>query len=198
MSTKNWKVFGALAAVVILVMGLLVAVQPGTVSASSLNSLADRGGRGGSGTGAAMGAVTVNPGSGLALTPLSAAEKDALNRAILEEYGALNLYQSVISQYGNVYPFSQIVRAEQQHVNVLIRQAVKYGLTAPANPGLSTPPAFATLSAACQAGAAAEIADAALYDELKLLVTHADLLQVFSNLQSASLTSHLPAFQACQ
>lgn len=43
----------------------------------------------------------------------------------------------------------------------------------------------------------AEIADAALYDELKLVTTHADLLRVYDRLQSASLNSHLPAFEAC-
>ena len=32
----------------------------------------------------------------------------------------------------------------------------------------------------------------------ELVVTHTDSLQVFNNLQSASLNSHLPAFQTCQ
>ena len=63
---------------------------------------------------------------------------------------------------------------------------------------MTTAPSFATLSAACQAGAAAEIADAALYDQLKPVVTHTDILQVFNNLQSASLNSHLPSFEACK
>jgi hypothetical protein len=194
MSTKILKVFGALAAVVILAMGLMAFTQPGTASAASQNR---QGGSGGS-RGYGVGTGTTNPGTGLALTPLSAAEKDALNQAILEEYGALNLYQSVIAQFGNVYPFSQIVRAEQQHVNALTRQATKYGVVVSANPGLTTVPAFQTLSDACRAGATAEIADAALYDDLKLVVIHTDILQVFNNLQSASLNSHLPAFQACQ
>jgi len=39
---------------------------------------------------------------------------------------------------------------------------------------------------------------AALYDELMPLTTHSDLLQVYTNLQNASLTQHLPAFEACQ
>ncbi len=38
----------------------------------------------------------------------------------------------------------------------------------------------------------AEIADAALYDELKLVTTHEDLIRVYNRLQSASLNSHLP------
>jgi hypothetical protein len=192
MSTKILKVFGALAAVVILALGLIVFVQPDSVSAAALDRQGGPGGRGGYGQGTGTGVT------GTVFTTLSTAEKDALNQAILEEYGALNLYQSVIAQFGNVYPFLQIVRAEQQHVNALTRQATKYGVTVPSNPGLTTVPNFNTLSDACKAGVAAEIADAALYDELKPLVTQSSLLQVFNNLQSASLNSHLPAFQTCQ
>lgn len=194
MSTKILKVFGALAAVAILALGIFAFSQPGPVFAAAL----ERGGPGGGRGGYSQSSAATNPGTGTALSPLSASEKDALNQAILEEYGALNLYDSAISQLGNVYPFSQIVRAEQQHINALIRQATKYGVTIPANPGMTTTPSFATLSEACQAGAAAEIADAALYDQLKPVVTHSDILQVFNNLQSASLNSHLPSFQACQ
>lgn len=194
MSTKILKVFGAITAVAILALGLMAFIQPGTVYAAPLarQGIPRGGGGDGQGTGPA------NPGSGIALTSLSASEKDAFNQVILEEYGALNLYQSVIAQFGNVYPFSQIAGAEQQHITALTRQAIKYGVAVPTNPGLSTVPSFASLSGACQAGVTAEIADAALYDELKPSVTHTDILQVFNNLQSASLKSHLPAFQTCQ
>jgi hypothetical protein len=120
-----------------------------------------------------------------------------LQEAIPEEYGALNLYQSVISQLGNVVPFSQIVQAEQQHMLALVRQADKYGVAVPDNPGLTSPVTFDTLAQACQAGVSAEIADARLYDSLKAITTHADLLNTYSNLQSASLNNHLPAFQTC-
>jgi len=132
-----------------------------------------------------------------AVTPLTSEEAAGLQNAILEEYGAINLYQSAIDQVGNIYPFSMVVRSEQQHVSALIRQAEKYGVAVPANPGLADAPIFASTAEACQAGVAAEIADAALYDELKLFTTHSDLLQVYSRLQSASLNSHLLAFQTC-
>jgi hypothetical protein len=194
MSKKILKVFGVITAVAILTLGLMAFIQPGTVSAAALARQGIPGGRGGNG----QGTRPANPGSGIALTPLSVGEKDALNQAILEEYGALNLYQSVIAQFGNVYPFSQIAAAEQQHIAALTRQAIKYGVAVPANPGLSSVPSFTSVSDACQAGVTAEIADAALYDELKPEVTHTDILQVFNNLQSASLNSHLPAFQTCQ
>ena len=69
----------------------------------------------------------------------------------------------------------------------------------PANPGLAPAPTFAGLTAACQTGVDAEIKDAKLYDTLKLQVDNADArsVQVFANLQAASLNSHLPAFEAC-
>ena len=139
---------------------LLVAFIPtASVSAEGLTGRGGPGGTQGQGLGSGM------AGTGLALTPLTAHEAADLQDAILEEYGALNLYNAVIAQFGSVAPFSQIALSEQMHVNALVRQATKYGVSIPANPGL-TAPKFATLEAACQAGVAAEIADAALYDEL--------------------------------
>ncbi|MHC1785259.1 MAG: DUF2202 domain-containing protein [Anaerolineaceae bacterium] len=193
MVTKTRKIFGVIAAIAILLSGMIAFSQPDAVYASSLEGKGGPGGGGGAGVGIGTGL----PGTGTALNPLSDAEKNALNEAILEEYGALNLYNSVVDQLGDVIPFSQIARSEQQHATILIRLAEKYGLTAPANPGLVNPPTFTTLASACQAGVDAEIADADLYDALAPDVTHTDILQVFNNLQSASLNSHLPAFEAC-
>ena len=186
------KGIGILMGAVVLAASLLVMVQPGVVSASTL----ERGGPGGRG-GYGPGNGGTVPDTGQALTPLSQAERDALKKAVLEEYGALNLYQNVIDQFGNVYPFSQIVLSEQQHINALVRQATKYGVEVPSNPGLAEASSFTSLTEACQAGVDAETADAALYDELKPDVVHTDILRVFDNLQSASLDIHLPAFEAC-
>ena len=181
----------ALIVAVLAGLGAALFMPAGTVAAASDARRGTPGGWGGSssaGTGFATGA---------ALTPLSDAEAEALQYAILEEYGAFNLYTAVNAQFGSTIPFSYIVRSEQQHINALVRQAQKYGIEVPENPGLTTPPVFASLTEACQAGVDAEIADAALYDELKLVTTHADLLQVYDRLQKASLESHLPAFQLC-
>jgi hypothetical protein len=153
MTIKNmFRIFSVIA---ILAMGMLFVTQTSIVSAAA-DTRGGPGGRGGNGQGISQ------PGTGSALSPLSTAEATALQEAILEEYGAFNLYHSAIVQVGNVYPFSQIVRAEQQHINALMRQADTYGVTVPANPGLATQPAYNTLAQACQAGVDAEIADAAL------------------------------------
>jgi hypothetical protein len=170
---------GAIAAIVLgASMALPSAAQSETAAVAAY-------GRGGNG-----GAVRTT-----AVTPLTEAEKDALQRAILEEYGARDLYQAVIDDFGSVYPFDRIVRSEQQHASALIRQAEKYGVDIP-DPAVVEAD-FDSLAEACQAGVAAEIADAALYDELMKVTTHTDLLQVYQNLQAASLKSHLPAFQTC-
>ncbi len=82
-------------------------------------------------------------------------------------------------------------------MNALARLFAKYGLPVPANPGLASTPTWNSVAAACQTGVEIENADAALYDELKPSVDNADILQVFANLQKASLQSHLLAFEAC-
>ena len=128
--------------------------------------------------------------------PLSSAEQDVLVRAIQEEQNARALYQAVIDQFGSVLPFSTIVRSEAQHLTALTNLAQKYGVSVPEPIDLG-PTNFTSLSEACQAGVDAEIADAALYDELSPLVTRTDILRVFANLQQASLNSHLPVFEAC-
>ena len=197
-----WKVITIIAVVIVAVAAF---VPTGIVSAASP---AGRGGPGGNGQTdtvpsnfgnagvARFGQANGTPGAGLALTPLTEAEAVALQEAILEEYGAYNLYRAVLTQFGDVYPFNRIVLSEQQHTAALVRQAEKYGVAVPENPGLVNPPVFSSLAEACQAGVDAEIADAALYDELKLVTTHEDLIRVYNRLQSASLNSHLPEFEA--
>jgi len=134
---------------------------------------------------------------GQALGPLSAAEVEALTEAINEEYLAMNTYRAVIAQFGSTEPFDRIATSEQRHADSLARLFTKYGLTVPPNSGLASTPTWPSVTAACQTGVEAEIADAALYDALEPQVTHSDILRVFGNLKSASLENHLPAFEAC-
>ncbi len=199
-SKKLWVVLS----LSMLALGLMAFAPLNAQAAPTLDGQGGPNGRGGYGQGGGMvgGGYGQNCDfagtcTGTALIPLSDAEEKALQDAILEEYGALNLYQAVIDKFGPVFPFSRIVRSELQHVNALLRQVGKYGVEAPANPGLSSPITFTTVTEACQAGVAAETADAALYDELKAVTTHTDLISVYNRLQSTSLNFHLPAFEAC-
>ena len=207
MSKKNIFV-SALTALLVAVI-VLAAIPSGSVSAAGIDRRggpqdpagvgigtgAGTGFGAGAGFGQAQGAGMF--GTGLALFPLTAQEEDALEKAILEEYGAYNLYQYIADTYDYGDLFGQIAQAEMQHTNALIRLAEKYGMVVPKNPGLTNPPVFTSMEEACQMGVDAEIHDAELYDELMLLTGKADLEQVYTRLQTASLESHLPAFEAC-
>lgn len=212
--SKLMRIFFAVLAIIVLTgASLFVFDQPDSVYAASEYG---RGGPGGFGQPVAGDPTTANQqpgtvggygraafGSGSLLnsapvTPLSEVEAKGLQEAILEEYGAMNLYNAVAEQLGAQVPFSQIARSESQHANALIRLAERYGVEVPENPGLTSTPQFANTAEACAAGVAAEIADADLYDQLLPDVTHPDLQRVYTNLKNASLQSHLPAFEACQ
>lgn len=134
---------------------------------------------------------------GARLVRLTTAETSVLQTAIAEEYLALNTYNAVLKQYPSMVPFANIVLSEQQHVNALAGLFTKYGLAIPGNPGTTAGSYWSTRKAACQTGVEVEVDDIALYDRLIPTMTKADIVRVFSNLRSASLYSHLPAFEAC-
>lgn len=125
---------------------------------------------------------------------------DALNKAIDDEYKAKDTYDAVITKFGSVRPFSQIIRAEEQHISSLKAIYDKYGLTIPTDPYIGKIEAPTTTQSSCALGVEAEIANAALYrDNLIPEVTnYPDITEVFTSLMNASQDKHLPAFQKCQ
>ena len=176
--------------------GANLAPQGSASSGGAFANPQNTGNGGGRGNGQMRGNQSA-AGTGQALGPLSEVETEALLRAIEEELGAQALYQSVIDTFGAVYPFDGIAVSEGQHADALLRLAEKYGVTVPEyTPGVL--PVYESIEQACQAGVTAEIADAALYDELMPSVTHTDILRVFENLKRASLENHLPSFETCQ
>ena len=133
-------------------------------------------------------------------TTLSPSAVDALSRALDDEYKALATYDAIITKFGSVRPFSQIIQAEETHINSLLSLYEKYDLAAPSNPYLGSITAPESLSLACSLGVEAEIANADLY-RTKLLpqvTNYPDITTVFNNLMDASQSKHLPAFTRCQ
>ena len=128
---------------------------------------------------------------------LDEAEVDALVEAINDEYKALSVYQKVVDKFGDVRPFTNIIRAEEQHIAALETLFVRYGIEIPENDWYSQVPEFDSVTAACQAGVQAEIDNAALYDGLFAAVDEPDIIQVFTSLRDASQYKHLPAFERC-
>lgn len=129
---------------------------------------------------------------------VDAALTAALTRAIQDEYRAEATYQAVIADFGQVQPFVNVLTAEERHSAAIGRLFTSRGLAAPASTStVATVPHFATVSAACAAGALAERENIAMYDDLLRAELPADVRQVFSNNRSASLVNHLPAFERC-
>ena len=190
MSKRIWGI-GALVLVGIVAIGIVaMLVLPGMAEAAGL---ARRGG------GRAP-ADVAQPGAGVSVAgtdPLSDSEVEALMMALDDEYKAWSVYEQVIADFGAVRPFTGIQKAEESHISALLRLFDRYGVDAPVNEWLGQVPSYDTLAEACAAGAQAEIDNGALYAELFDMVDNPDIIRVFTALQRASETRHLPAFESC-
>lgn len=128
---------------------------------------------------------------------LDANTQQALIDAIQDEYKARALYQKVIDTFGDVRPFSNIVKAEELHVEELKPLFEHYGVDVPQDEWYEKVPEFATVQDACEAGVTAEIENAGMYDEFFQFVQEQDIIDVFTYLRDVSQDKHLPAFQRC-
>lgn len=123
----------------------------------------------------------------------------AMALAIQDEYHAENVYLRVLADFGNVFPFSRIVHAEQRHSAAIAHLYGNRRLDAPDSEWtLDNVPRFGSIQEACAAAAQAEIDNIALYDSYLDLELPADVRNVFTNNRAASLNNHLPAFEACR
>jgi hypothetical protein len=128
---------------------------------------------------------------------LSASEHADLIAALDDEYQARATYTQVISDFGEVRPFSNIVEAEGRHASALINIFERYGLAVPPDTWPDRAPRYASLHEACEAAVVAEVANAELYDRVLAGTDRLDILAVYRNLQEASQERHLPAFRRC-
>jgi hypothetical protein len=129
--------------------------------------------------------------------PLSESERAHLIAALDDEYQARATYAQVIADFGNVRPFSNIVEAENRHARALIGLFERYGVPVPPDTWPGRTPRYGSLREACEAGVAAEVANAGLYEELLWGTDRADIREVYENLREASQERHLPAFRRC-
>jgi hypothetical protein len=128
------------------------------------------------------------------LTPTEVAD---LLAGLDDEYKARATYAQVLADFGDVRPFSNIVEAEQRHIDALVPAFARYGIEVPRDPWPGQVTRYGSIADACAAGVEAEIDNAALYDRLLAGTTRTDLLDTYRNLQRASQEHHLPAFRRC-
>ena len=111
------------------------------------------------------------------------------------EYAAAASYLAVLEKYGSVEPYQSIYDAELRHIDALIRQLERDGEVVPENPYLGKITIADNLVSIAEAEAAIEVLNVEMYDQLITKTDNANLLKVLENLRSASLESHLPAFE---
>lgn len=133
---------------------------------------------------------------------LTADQQSAVLSALEDERHAEAVYSAILAKFGDVRPFSAIIRSERTHQARLIGLLNDAGVAVPTNPfadGSKAVTAPATLVESCRIAADAEIANAALYDGnlLPRVAGNAEVTVVFKALSTASTQNHLPAFQRC-
>lgn len=121
-----------------------------------------------------------------------------LTRTLQGEYRTDAIYQGVLNDFGQIQLFVNVLGAEARHSAIVGQRFTVRGLAVPpSTSSVATVPHFATVTAACAAGAAAERDIVAKYDELLRADLPPDVRQAFTNIREASLLNHLPAFERC-
>jgi hypothetical protein len=120
----------------------------------------------------------------------------ALTAALDDEYRARATYRAVLSAYGDLRPFANIVESEERHIETLRRVCERYGVEVPADPWPARFSAPDSLEAACRAAVEAERQNGALYEKLiEAAGGRSDVEETFRRLLTASQENHLPAFE---
>jgi hypothetical protein len=120
--------------------------------------------------------------------------EEMLRYAIQDEYLARAEYYEVIDRLGSVRPFSNIVKAEETHVGMLVPLFEKYGLMVPDDTYASHVVVPDDLKTALQIGLQAEIDNIAMYESFLDRDLPDDVRAAFQKLKDAS-ENHLRAFR---
>ena len=122
----------------------------------------------------------------------------ALVEALEDEYKARATYRLVMSKFGRIRPFVNIIQSEERHIQALLPLFRKYKIPIPGDTWVDRVRAPASVEEACQIGVRSEIENAKMYQRLLALTQeYPDVQRVFLNLQRASQENHLRAFQRC-
>jgi len=133
-------------------------------------------------------------GSAGALADEALTLADMLTYAIQDEYLARAEYEWIIGSFGSARPFTNIMRAEETHVEALLPLFEAYGIASPTDEGDSLAVAVASLTEAYQAGVNAEVNNIAMYETFLDQELPDNVRVVFESLMRAS-ENHLRAFQ---
>jgi hypothetical protein len=117
-----------------------------------------------------------------------------LTYAIQDEYLARAEYRFIINEYGSVRPFSNIIQAEEQHINMLVPLFTTYGFAVPEDNAEEHIVVPKDLKEALETGVQAEIDNIGMYETFLNKSLPDDVRDVFERLKNAS-GNHLQAFR---
>ncbi len=120
--------------------------------------------------------------------------QDMLVYAIQDEYAAQAEYDAIMAEYGVQRPFSNIIRSEQTHIDLLKPLFSEYRFSVPVNDAATRTVLPASLAESYSIGVTAEVDNIAMYESFLSKDLPADVREVFERLANAS-ESHLKAFE---
>lgn len=117
--------------------------------------------------------------------------EEMLTILLEDEYNAKAIYEAVVQRHGQVTPFTNLINAEQTHIDSLTALMTAKGIPVPAISVTATSPD--TVAEALKAGAEAEVENIKLYEEMLAQDLPDDVRLTFERLMRAS-QNHLRAF----
>lgn len=128
-----------------------------------------------------------------ATTTTTTTVETMLLNALHEERLAAATYQAIVDKFGEVKPFTNILKAEEQHIAAIENLLKVNGIEIPANNITATAPK--TLEESYALAINVEKEDIALYEEMYPNLSDSMIKAVFTRLMNAS-KQHLQAFEA--
>ncbi|MCD4713178.1 MAG: DUF2202 domain-containing protein [Clostridiales bacterium] len=120
--------------------------------------------------------------------------EEMLNYAIQDEYLAKAEYESIIKEFDTQRPYSNIIKSEETHINLLIPLFETYDFEIPFNDAATKVVLPVTLAETYVIGIEAEIANIEMYELFLEEDLPDDVKTVFERLKAAS-ENHLKAFE---
>lgn len=136
-------------------------------------------------------------GSAKAVTDQNYTLKEMLTYAIQDEYMAQAEYDAIMKKYGTQKPFSNIIRSEAKHIDLLLPLLQNYDVTVPKNDAANRVAVPASLEKSYTAGVQAEEKNIAMYEGFLKEKLPSDVEAVFQRLLANS-QYHLAAFQRAE
>ncbi len=120
--------------------------------------------------------------------------EEMLKYAMEDEYLAKAEYESIMEEFGEQRPFSNILEAEKTHIELLLPLFEEYGIEIADDGSLSHVIIPESIEEALAVGVQAEIDNIAMYEKFLAGDLPEDVEEVFEELMNAS-KNHLAAFQ---